>query len=193
MILAWPLHHLHLLVAQEEILLNPCSPMNLQTPYMEMVTGLVLQVAGFRHYREFHLPNNQNGKSSKHFLGAVWTLPFVVALMWLDFLWLFTTSWFSYLARTILNYIYEAANCDDLMLSFCNVSKRFWWFIGRSCNVLARLMTVSPWTIASSCYFFFFAKVAKMLWWLQNTNFLKHGFCCVNRSESQQSCTYGSM
>lgn len=59
MILAWQLHHLHLLVAQEEILLNLCSPLNLQTAYREMVTGLVLQVAGFHRYREFHLPSNQ--------------------------------------------------------------------------------------------------------------------------------------
>lgn len=138
MILAWPLHHLHLLVAQEEILLNLCSPLNLQIPYMEMVTGLVLQVAGFHHYREFHLPSNQNGRSSVHLLGAVWIL-----LLLLQCVWIFSDRLPHHdlatdLARTILNYIYEAANCDDLMLSFCNVIEEilviYWQKLQHACS-----------------------------------------------------------
>ncbi|CAK9326655.1 unnamed protein product [Citrullus colocynthis] len=60
--------------------------------------------------------------------------------------------------------------------------------------MLAHLMTVLVHELLQAhVILLFFAKVTKMLWWFQNTNFLKHGFCCVNRSESQQSCTYGSI
>ena len=123
MILAWPLHHLHLLVAQEETLLNLCNPLNLQVSYMEMVTRLVLQVAGFHHYREFHLQSNQNGKSSLHLLSVVWILPLFCCSIAFGFSLTISLhhDLATDLARTILKLRLEAANCDDFMLSFCNV------------------------------------------------------------------------